>query len=458
MTRSDGADAVRPRPGGIDAVTVLTVYLVLLLAVPSSYTISALGSAGKPAALWALGATLWWAASRVQRFVPIRSDARAVKIGIFAFGGAVLLSYAVAMLRGLSPEEVSPADGSLLRLLGWVGIALVASDGIDDRDRFRTLLRRVVIAGTLMAVLGLLQFVTGQSLLDWLSIPGFSSDVSGLAGVQSRGGFVRASGTAIHPLEYGTVLCVAFPIAVSLALSDTSRLWLPRWLPVFIIGAASMLAVSRSTLIGLAAGVALLVPGWSRGVKVVFAIVSTLSVVAVGVLVPGIVGTLRGLFLGIGGDASTGSRVEGIDSTAEMLARFPVSGKGFGTFLPVYHILDNQYLLLTIETGIVGLITFLTLVCCALWSAWKAKRLMTDSLDRALVQSVLASTAAAAVLLAFFDGFSFPMSAGLMFFLIGLCGGTLRLALRERRAAAIRMPLGSPLGPPRPRSPIRTLS
>jgi O-antigen ligase len=443
-------------------VTVLTVYLVLLLAVPSSYTISALGSVGKPAALWALGATIWWAASRVQRFVPSHSDARAVKIAIFAFGGAVLLSYAVAMLRGLLPEEVSPADGSLLRLLGWIGIALVASDGIDDRDRFRVLLRRVVIGGTLMAILGLLQFVTGQSLLDWLSIPGFSSDVSGLAGVQSRGGFVRASGTAIHPLEYGTVLCVAFPIAVSLALSDTARPTVPRWLPVFIIGAASVLAVSRSTLVGLAAGVLLLVPGWSRRVKLGFAIVTALSVIAIGALVPGIVGTLRGLFLGIGGDPSASSRLEGLDSTVEMLARFPVSGKGFGTFLPVYHILDNQYLLLTIETGIVGLIAFLTLISCAIWSAWKAKRLLTDPLDRALVQAVLASTAAAAVLLAFFDGFSFPMSAGLMFLLIGLCGGTLRLALRQQRAAAIRMPLGSPLpplfGPSRPRSPIRTLS
>jgi O-antigen ligase len=450
MTESDGVDQARPRPSGIDAVTVLTVYIVLLLAVPSSYAISALGSAGKPAALWALGASLWWAAARVQRFVPSHSDARAVKIGIFAFGGAVLVSYAVAMLRGLPPEEVSPADGSILRLVGWIGIALVASDGIDDRDRFRVLLRRVVVAGTLMAVLGLLQFVTGQSLLDWVSIPGFSSDVSGLAGVQSRGGFVRASGTAIHPLEYGTVLCVAFPIAVSLALSDITRPRVPRWLPVFIIGAASMLAVSRSTLVGLAAGVALLVPGWSRRVKVVFAIVSVFAVAAIGVLVPGMVGTLRGLFLGIGGDASTGSRVAGIDSTAEILARFPVSGKGFGTFLPVYHILDNQYLLLTIETGILGLATFLALVSAAVWSAWKAKRLLSDPLDRALVQSVLASTVAAAVLLAFFDGFSFPMSAGLMFLLIGLCGGALRLAIRQQRAASIRLPL--------PRAAIRTVS
>jgi O-antigen ligase len=350
---------------------------------------------------------------------------------------------------------VSPADGGLLRVVGWIGIALIACDGIDDRDRLRTLLRRVVIAGTLMAVLGLLQFVTGQSLLDWLSIPGFSSDVNGLAGVQSRGGFVRASGTAIHPLEYGTVLCIAFPIAVSLALSDTTRPRMPRWLPVFIIGAASVLAVSRSTLVGLAAGVLLLIPGWSRGVKIGFAIVSALAVTAIGVLVPGMVGTLRGLFLGIGGDASTGSRVAGIDSTAEMLARFPVSGKGFGTFLPVYHILDNQYLLLTIETGIVGLSAFLALISVAVWSAWKAKRLLVDPLDRALVQSVLASTVAGAVLLGFFDGFSFPMSAGLMFLLVGLCGGALRLAHREQRAASIRLSQRPPVRPPLARSPIR---
>lgn len=423
---------------GIDAVTVLTVYLVLLLAVPSSLTISALGSAGRPAALWALAAALWWVASRIQQVTPSRTGRLWVNIGIFVFVGVVLASYASALLRGLPPEEVSPADSALLRLIGWAGIALVASEGIDDPQRFRVLLRRLALGGTLMAVLGLLQFVTGQSLLDWISIPGFSSDVSGLAGVQSRAGFVRASGTAIHPLEYGAVLCAAFPLTIALATHDVRRSRILRWLPVLTIGIASVLAVSRSALVGIFAGLLVLAPSWSRRMRVVFAGVAVLFVIAIGLLVPGIIGTVRGLFLGIGGDASTVSRMDGFRAASEFIARFPLTGKGFGTFLPVYYILDDQYLLLAIEVGIIGLLAFLLLLGFAIYSAGRAHRLLTDKLDRALSQAVMASTAAIAVLLVFFDGFSFPMSAGLMFLTIGLCGGTLRLARVQRARPRVR--------------------
>jgi hypothetical protein len=126
----------------MDAVTVLTVYIELLLAVPSSLTISSLGSAGRPASLWALAVALWWVASRIQRVTPSRTGRLWVNIGIYLFVGIVLVSYASALLRGLPPEEVSPADSALLRVVGWAGIALVASEGIDDPQRFRSLLRR----------------------------------------------------------------------------------------------------------------------------------------------------------------------------------------------------------------------------------------------------------------------------------------------------------------------------
>ena len=56
-------------------------------------------------------------------------------------------------------------------------------------------LRRVALAGGIMATLGILQFITGQSLLSWLQIPGMTSNVS-FAGLDTRSGFVRAAGTA----------------------------------------------------------------------------------------------------------------------------------------------------------------------------------------------------------------------------------------------------------------------
>ena len=48
----------------------------------------------------------------------------------------------------------------------------------------------------------------------------------------------------------------------------------------------------------------------------------------------------------------------------EFIGRAPIFGRGFSTFLPSYRILDNQYLGLLIETGIVGLVAFLVAHRC----------------------------------------------------------------------------------------------
>ena len=414
----------------IDAVTVLTIYLVLLCALPSALTITALGSVGRPAALWALGAALWWGWELVHRREPSTAGVQPVRVVLFLFLGAVLLSYAWAMLRGLPGDEVGPADSGLIRVAGWAGILLLAADGIPDRDRLLVLQRRIALVGGLMATLGLLQFITGQSLLDWISIPGMSSDTASLAGIDTRGGFVRASGTAMHPLEYGVVLCIAFPIAISLALKDASRSRLVRCFPVAAIGVASALAVSRSALIGLLAAILVLAPVWSWRVRALVGAAATGLVIAVGVLVPGMLGTIRGLFLGITSDTSVVSRLSSYDVALEYIGRFPLIGKGFGTFLPRYHILDNQFLLLAVDLGVVGVALFLGVLGAAIWCASIARRSATSELDRHLGQALIAAIASGGVLLLFFDGFSFPMSAGMLFLVIGVAGAARRLANR----------------------------
>ena len=50
---------------------MLTVYLVLLLAIPSGVTITALGALGRPSMIWGLVLMAWWAVSRLQAQVPV---------------------------------------------------------------------------------------------------------------------------------------------------------------------------------------------------------------------------------------------------------------------------------------------------------------------------------------------------------------------------------------------------
>ena len=428
------------RASGPDAVTILSVYLVLLLGIPSSLTITALGSLGHPSTLWAVVATLLWLFHRVHGRATHVTRTRWVRVVAIAFAAIALISYAWAMTRGLPSTEISIADSSLVRLISLIGVLLLAADDIDDLERLRTLLRRIVLGGALLSILGIAQFATRRTLLEWVSIPGMSADTSFGTGVDFRSGFARVSATASHPLEYGVVLCVALPLALAFAMTERSRSGVRRWAPVALIAAASALSVSRSAYIGLAVGVLMLVPAWTGRVRVAFVVLAALMVGAVSVAVPGLLGAVRGLFAGIGNDASTVSRVSGFDVAGEFVSRFPVIGKGFGTMLPRYHIFDNEFLLMSVELGILGVAVFILLVLTGTGSAIAARRDFAADIDRQLAQATGASIAAGGVLMAFFDGLSFPMSAGLLFLLIGLGGAALRCARPSPVPEAVEAP------------------
>lgn len=414
-----------------DAVSFLTLYLVLTCAIPSNLTISALGSLGRPSTLFALIGLLWWAVYRVSRPVATSCGSRPLRLCLLLFLGTALVSYTLASFLGLPSSETSPADSGILRVAGWIGVALIANDGIKSQERLDLLLRRVIAIGGLMATLGLAQFLTGMSLVDWISLPGFVRE-GDLANVQDRGGFVRSAGTASHPLEYGVVLCMALPIGIAVALSEKERSLVLRWLPVLTIATASMLSVSRSALIGVALGVLLQLPGWPRKIRLaaLAAVVALMGVVYL--LVPGMAGTVRGLFLGVGNDASTVSRTNAYDQALEIAARNPFFGRGFGTFLPQYLILDNQMLLLMIELGAFGLLAGAAMVCTALALSWRSGRILADFPEKQKRFAIAASIAAATVTFAFFDGLSFPMAPAFFFTMIGLAGSASWIARNNR--------------------------
>ena len=77
------------------------------------------------------------------------------------------------------------------------------------------------------------------------------------------------------------------------------------------------------------------------------------------------------LFTGISQDDSALSRTDSYDLAAQFIERSPVFGRGLSTFLPSYRILDNQYLGLLIETGVVGTAAFLALLTTALVVAYR---------------------------------------------------------------------------------------
>ena len=414
-----------PARRGIDAVTVLSGYIVLLMAVPAQLVFAPLGGAGSPAQVLGLGALVWWASTRL---LPQRSGtgrARQLRRALLLFAAAVLLSYVAANIRPLDAVESRAADRGLLILGSWCGLLLLTTDGVATRDRLDNLLRRLTLGGGLLASLGILQSFTGLAFTNYIHVPGLSAN-SAYGVVMNSRGFARPAGTALHPIEFGVVLTMILPLALHYALEMPTGGIVRRWFPVAAIALAVPISISRSAILGAVVVLVMLMPTWpSRRRRTAYvSLVGLFAVVYV--TVPGLLGTLKGLFGGISSDSSALSRTGSYQLAGQFIARAPVTGRGFSTFLPSYRILDNQYLGILIELGVVGLAAVLLLFLSGVLTARAVRQDSRDPVTRQLAQSVAASIAAGCLSFALFDAFSFPMVSGLMFLMLGLAG-----ALRE---------------------------
>jgi hypothetical protein len=421
---------------GIDAVTMLTVYLVLLLAIPSGVAVSALGSLGRPSLIWGLILLVWWAVFRLQ----LPSSARISQPVRFAFVVLlmlVLVSFAAAMLRGQPEDQESPAVTAVIRMLSWAGVLFVTVDGIRTMPDLARMARRIVLGAGLLAALGLTQFITGQSLVDFYgSVPGLTAE----GGLGERDGLIRSSGTAMHPLEYATALNAALPLVIAAALTRGFRSthivrsvgW---WLPVLLIVLSSLVAVSRSAIIGLAVAVIAMILAMPARFRA--GVIGAGAVVAAVVfaLSPGLLSTTFRLFSGAAQDPSTLSRTRALERIPEFMSTSPVVGSGFGIFLPRYYIFDNQWVLMAIEVGILGLVAFAAFFVAGIWSALQSQRSTLSDL-RLLGYALAASMLNIAILFAFFDGLSFPISGGMLVLLAGMCGCVRTVVAADALSAA----------------------
>lgn len=423
---------------GVDATTILTGYLLLLWFIPSPMVVPSLGSAGAPSTLVAVGTFVWWAWFVLRRSEPTYAGAEPVRTAVLAWLLAMVVVYAHAMSGPIPSDEISVADSGMLRLVGMAGVMLLACDGIVDQDRLRVLVRRLALAAGLVALLGLLQYFTGELYVDRIRIPGLAAGTAEWT-LGTRSGFARPSGTSTSPIEYGVVLGMTLPLVIACA---TGRGRHRRFFQVLMVAmiVSIYFSMSRSAYLCALMGVLVLAASWSARRR--WQALATLLVMsaAMYVAVPGLLGSIQGLFSNAGEDPSISSRTGSYDIAGEFIASSPLLGRGFGTFLPKYWILDNGYLGLLIEGGVIGLAGLVAVIVLGLRSARQARKRLVDEDDRQLAQALLASIAAGACGLAFFDTFAFPQTAGCFFLLIGLAGASRRLTREagEGADAALR--------------------
>ncbi|MBA3461569.1 MAG: hypothetical protein H0T46_16525, partial [Deltaproteobacteria bacterium] len=289
-----------------EAIDLLLVACLLLLLVPARYRIEELGAAGTPAALigmltfaiWSLGVALnrpWLA----LRWHPLRW-------GLLAVTLSVLASYVAAGFRPHDALEASAADRGILTLVGMLGLALLTADAVLDRGALRRLVQVLVAAGAVVAGFGIIQFNTGIDIAGVIRLPGFAYLPS--AYNDERAGFVRIVSTTSHPIELSVVLAVVLPLALWLAFTSnqrTTRWW---WLATGVITTAIPMTVSRTGVLGLVVAMAVMLPGWQWRRRIQVLAVGAVGLVAMRLVVPGLLGTLKSFLLNPGEDPSLLSR------------------------------------------------------------------------------------------------------------------------------------------------------
>jgi polysaccharide biosynthesis protein PslJ len=415
-----------------DAVTLLSVYLLLLMAIPSAYTFGALGGAGSPANIFAAILLIWYLVTWLnpQRFVVNRSSCSIRFAGMF-FVCVALAAYVSANRHNLSSLDQNGVDRDLIEIFAWLGVLLLAADGIDQFDRLQTMLRRIVLGATGMAIMGILQFTSGINFASYIIIPGLTQQVP-FTDLISRNGLNRPSATAAHPLEFAAVLAISLPVAIHQARFSQPTRRLRRWLQVGLIAAAMPLTVSRTAILGLLTVAIVMLPVWTkRERRYAYAIIGA-SVAALFLLVSNLVSTITNLFLSIGSEPSSDSRISAFSYSVTLITQHPWLGIGFGAFDPVNSFYtDDQYLLQLIVTGVLGLVSLIGLFISGWSSARKVRARATDDETRHLGQALAASIAASAVAFATFDALTFSIAAGLTFLMLGCVAAAWKLSTEQ---------------------------
>jgi hypothetical protein len=440
--RSSAGLDVKPHRSA-DATTFLGIFVALQFVLPSRLVMNYLPLSLSAASLVALGLGVLWLCTQLTTTLGAAKGRSAVRTMLFAYVGVLLASYFHAASGHLPQDERKSGDHAMVIVFALVFVAMVACDGVRSRDRIYFLLRVIVICGTAVAVVGVLQFLFNYDLTPHLRLPGmhFTSDDSS---VGARDGLRRVAGTTAHPIEFGVFCAMVLPIAIHLAFQTTAagrraRLW---WSCVAIIGAGLMFSVSRSAILAVSAAGIVLFVGWSAQRRLRMAFAGLIFLAVIKFVSPGLLGTFLGLFRNAGNDPSIQYRTHDYATASELIAQHLWLGRGIGTwYAPKHEVFDNQYLGTLVDTGVFGLVAFLAIVLSALYATGRtgllcyrhADRLEHSSTDRDLALSIAASLAVVLPTYATFDFGAFTTVSSLLFVLVGIAAALLRIVSAEVR-------------------------
>src|SRR5690606_12100429 len=115
--------------------------------ISSPQVLPGLAGIGRPVTVIGLLVTAGWAVAKLHPRLAVRGP-QPLRWAAAIYLGAMLCSYASGFIRGLPPIEANAADRTMVLCIVYVGVALMAADGLANRTRLDELLWVLVALGT----------------------------------------------------------------------------------------------------------------------------------------------------------------------------------------------------------------------------------------------------------------------------------------------------------------------
>lgn len=406
----------------MDAARVFGVMIFLLTIFPTVLIVpNTSGDIGRPAVILCMLMWCWWIASRSHPRLAMAGP-QPIRWAVLIFLLSQLVSYAIGFQRGLTAMEANAADRVLLALVAFLGVILLAADGLPNWDRLRAVLRVFVWCSVFMSIVGVLQAILPFDPVRYLTIPGLQAGE--LIGLQARGSGVRVAATTTHYLELCGTLSLAWPIAVHFATYPGEQRLRPRYIFAAVVITFGILeTISRTGIIAIAIATLMLMPLWSWRKRYNTMVLGVAMFGVLAVTAPAMARTLFNMFADAGEDPSITSRTDRYELVGFYFSQRPWWGRGSGTWVPpMYQYLDNQWLRTVLENGIVGVMAMALVHLIALAVAVLAFRRARSAEDRHLCLALAAIQVMAMFIAYTFDVMAYSTYVTALGIMIGLCG------------------------------------
>jgi polysaccharide biosynthesis protein PslJ len=394
----------------------------------------------------------WLISLLVDPRVRVRGSGLEGPLALIAFG-----SFASVLVNGPRIDELGvDADvvKGLMFLLSFLLVFYLIVSVTKTYDHVHFLVCVLVAGGGFVAGWALVEAWTGFNFFNHLSqfIPMLSLKEATQSEPMMRGSRLRVFASSQGAIPLGASLVMLVPLAIHLA--RTSKRPLPWWCVCLVITLGALATRSRTSVVMIL--VVLLVFLWLRPgeTRRALALLLVPAILAVHVVLPGTIGTLRQSFFPEGGliaqqSANPGwrgsGRIADLGPAMDEFVAQPLLGQGYGTRLTGRQranaqILDNQWLKTMLETGVLGVVGWLWLfIRFARRLAPEARR---DRGERGwLLVAIAASVTSFAVGMFFYDAFAFVQVTFILYILLGLgvalSSEQVRSGARARAAARL---------------------